>query len=587
MRQFLKFTVASCLGVFIAMGILFFVLFSVAISATFQSKPQVKTGSVLKIAPGYAMPERTNNVQPTSFSLEMNDIIGVQDLCRLIDHAKTDDNIQGILLEPSSMHLGLANAREVMRSLKDFKTSGKFILAYANFYEQLPYYLASAADSIILNPIGVVDFRGFASFTPFYKELLDKTGIKMQIYYAGEYKSATEPFRRMDMSPESKLQTREYMDDAYSEYLEDIAANRDMSKEALWEIANGHLAGNSSKSLETGLVDVVGYSDEALSIIRSWTGVDEEKDVNLVDFNEYYLSASLDKGSGSDKIAVVYAEGTIAHGGEDVYGAVTDKAYVELLRDIRKNDKVKAVVLRVNSPGGSILAADNILREIKLLQETGKPLVVSMSDYAASGGYYISCTADSIFVEENTLTGSIGVFSMLPNPTELLNDKLGVAFDTVRTGAYSASFSPFFEWSDAEHQFMQARTDEFYRLFLEHVSNGRDMSVDEVDQIARGRIWSGTDAVSNGLADGIGTLEHAIESAATLADISEYRLTEYPYVKDPWTKMLSDLLGEDLQARVDRYVNSRVSEHVPGYDELKEMLSAREPLARLPVVIKF
>ena len=586
MRQFIKFTVASCLGVFIALGVLFFLVFSLAISASLNVAPSVKSKSVLSIAPDYSMPEHTNNTQPESFSFQMEDIIGTQDLCQLIKTAKEDENIEGILLDPSRMQIGIVGLQDIVRAIEDFKSSGKFVMAYANYYEQLPYYLASYADTIILNPIGVVDFRGFASFTPFYKELLDKTGIKMQVYYAGEFKSATEPFRRTEMSPENKFQVREFLSDIYDQFLEDIGNNRNIEVARLREIADDLSAGNATNAQRVGLVDMVGYSDQAGAIMRNWMGLEEDAKINLIDFQDYYLSQTGGSSSGSDRIAVVYAEGPIVHAA-DQYGQISDKTYVDVLRDIRKSSRIDAVVLRVNSPGGNILAAENILREVKLLQETGKPFVVSMGDYAASGGYYISCTADSIFAERSTLTGSIGVFSMFPNPHALLKDKLGIGFDTVQTGAFSASFSPYFGWSEAEDRYLQSRTDEFYELFLNNVSEGRDRTVEEIHEIARGRVWSGIDAESNGLVDRVGTLEDAINAAAALADISDYRLVEYPRVQDPWTKMISEILGQDIEASVNSYVDSKLDKALPAYGHFNNLLKSREPMARLPFFISY
>jgi protease-4 len=300
---------------------------------------------------------------------------------------------------------------------------------------------------------------------------------------------------------------------------------------------------------------------------------------------DYHVGRVKKASTAKDRIAVIYAEGEIHHG-ETEYGVIGDHRYTEIITKLRTDDKVKAVVLRVNSPGGSILASENILRELALLQKAGKPIVVSMGDYAASGGYYIAALGDSIFAEPTTLTGSIGVFSMMPNVRELFNDKLGIRFDTVRTGDYSASFSPFLEWSDAEHASMQARTDAFYDLFIGHVSMYRDMTKEEVHAIAQGRIWSGTDAVSNGLVDRIGTLQDAITAAASLAGLTEYRTSEYPRVPNPINKLISELTGEEM-SMVDRYLESRLGSHIPHYRELKSMLDRTGPTMRLPVILDF
>jgi len=586
MGQFIKFTFASCLGVFIALILLFFVLIMIGVGAASASKSAtVDSNSVLKLDLDYVVPEHTNNTSSMEFSLQPDDIIGFQAILELIGHAREDHRIKGIYIYPIHTRLGTTQTAQLCEAIKDFRASGKWVLSYAEYYPQGSYAVAAQADTVMLNPIGSVDFRGYAAFVPFFKELLDKTGIKMQIYYAGNFKSATEPFRRTDMSPENRLQTKEYLDDAYGAYLDLIAEGRRMEVSRLHVIADQLRSQNAQDALALGLVDQIAYQDEAYSWMRGKLGIDADSEISFIDVKDYSNGYIKSPSSARDRIAVVYAEGEIMPGKTD-YGVIGDERYAKILTDLRTDDRVKAVVLRVNSPGGSILASENILRELSLLKETGKPLVVSMGDYAASGGYYISALADSIFAEPTTLTGSIGVFTMIPNPYELLNDKLGVRFDTVRTDEFSASFSPFFEWSEAEHNAMQVRTDGFYDLFLSHVSRYRNMTKEEVHEIAQGRIWSGTDALANGLVDGIGDLDHAIRAAASLASLEEYRTSEYPRVPNPLNKMLSELTGEEISVS-DRYVETRLKKRIPHFNELKSLLQSNEPLARLPLIIQF
>jgi protease-4 len=388
------------------------------------------------------------------------------------------------------------------------------------------------------------------------------------------------------MSPENRLQTKEYLDDAYAAYLDLIARGRHLDRATLIDIANNLKSENADDALNVGLVDQIAYQDEACNWMRRRLGIEADKKMPFVTLGDYHLGHARKPSTAKDRIAEVYAEGEI-HPGDTEYGIIGDKRYTEILSKLRTDDKVKAVVLRVNSPGGSILASENILRELSLLQEAGKPLVVSMGDYAASGGYYIAALGDSIFAEPTTLTGSIGVFSMIPNFRELMNDKLGIQFDTVRTGDYSASFTPFLDWSETEHASMQARTDGFYDLFLGHVSEFRDMTKEEVHAIAQGRIWSGTDAVANGLVDKIGSLQDAVDAAASLAGLTEYRTSDYPRVPNPINRLLEELTGEELTASADAYIETRISRHVPHFRELKSMLDRTGPTMRLPVILEF
>lgn len=585
MRQFLKFTLASCLGVTLALGLLILLIIGFVASVSMAPQKVVKSGSVLDIALDYTPPELTNNTEANPMSLQSGDIIGFQDILKLIKLAKADDKISGIFLDPSRMGYGPVTGHDLLVALEDFKKSGKFVLAYANFYGQGGYYLASVADTIMLNPIGGIDFRGFASFVPFFKDLMDKTGIKMHLYYAGQFKGATEPFRRADMSPQNKMQTREYLEDAYGEFLSDIAGARGIDKSRLRSIADGLRSSDAEDALALGLIDMIAYEDEATDWMSARAGLEKGKKLEKISIEDYYTTKSLNQGSGNDRIAVVYAEGSIAHCDES-YGTICDGQFVETLAKLRKSSKVKAVVLRVNSPGGNILAAENILREIVLLQEAGKSVVVSMGDYAASGGYYIACSADKIFASSNTLTGSIGVFTIIPNPNAFVREKLGINYDTVRTTKHSASFSPFFDWSDEENAMMKKRTDDFYELFLQKVSNGRDMTVDEVNDVAQGRIWTGKRALEHGLVDEIGNLQDAIKSAATLSDLDEYKVVEYPKLMDPLTKMITEFANQSVQTSVDAYFTTKLREQVPHFDDLRDLITTDGPTARLPVVIQ-
>ncbi len=587
MGQFIKFTFASCLGMFLAMILFFFLLVMIGVGAASSTKSvKVADKSVLELDLSYAVPEQTNNVAPQYFQFSQTDVLGIQDILRLIRAATDDPKISGIYLTPVRTNLGTVQTADLTAALNEFRESGKWILSYAPYYSQGPYALAAQADTIMLNPIGSVDFRGYAAFIPFFKELLDKTGIKMQIYYAGDFKSATEPFRRTEMSDENRLQTREFLDEAYGQYLKLISDGRGIDQIRLREIAYEFKSRNAEDALALNLVDLIAHEDEAMAWMRRRLDLAEDKKIEFLSLTKYRQSGPIPSGSSRDRIAVVYAEGEILPGKAD-YGQIGDERYTEILSGLRTNDRVKAVVLRINSPGGSILAAENIYREIDLLRAAEKPVVVSMGDFCASGGYYISALADSIFAQPTTLTGSIGVYTLVPNPHALLNDKLGVRFDTVRTGEYSASFTPFYPWTEREDMYFQQRTDEYYDLFLRRVGKGRKLTREEVHEVAKGRIWSGERAVSLGLVDRIGDLDAAISAAARLAEIEDYRTTEYPRVLSPLNKLIQEITKQEMSTAAERFIEHKINERIPHFHTIKSFLSSPDPLARLPVIFDF
>lgn len=584
MGQFLKQTLASCLGVFIAGFIFFFIIiafFAMIVAGAGGAaggKVTVESGSVLALDFTEYIPEHTNNVSSRGFSFKENDVPGLHDIAGLIRHAAGDPKISGILIENGMGSLGASSASVILDALKDFKESDKFLAAYGDFFTQEGYYLASASDHITLHPVGTVDFRGFASYVPFFKGLIDKVGLDMQIYYAGNYKSATEPFRRNEMSPENKLQTREYLNDTYSMFLEDIATARNIPAESLKQIAYDFGIKKAEDAVTYKLVDEIGAKADCEAWMNAQMNKEAINRIKYISMTDYAAVTPADKTDFGvkDKIAVIYAEGDIVSNRED-YGVIDDGRYVKLLKEIRKQDDIKAVVLRINSPGGSVLAAENIYRQLMGLQQDGKKIVVSMGDLAASGGYYIAAMADSIFAQPNTLTGSIGVFSMIPNPSRGLKEHLGIQFDTVRTGPYSADFTIFFPWSERENQYLQSRTDAYYEMFLDKVASGRNMTRDEVHNVAQGRIWSGRRAVEIGLVDKLGTLEDAIDAASALAGIEKYRIKEYPVFQNPLQKMISEIMDKDQSG-----ANVLAKTKLPQLINFWDAVMSGEPQARLP-----
>ncbi|MDQ3017765.1 MAG: signal peptide peptidase SppA [Bacteroidota bacterium] len=583
MGQFLKQTLASCLGVFIAGFLFLFIIIAffamlIAGAGGRGGKVAIDNGSVLALDFTNYIPEQTNNVSSSSFSLHERDVPGLHDVADLIRHAAEDEKISGILIENGLGSLGSSSAKVIMDALMEYKESDKFLATYGDFFTQEGYYLASASDHITLHPVGTVDFRGFATYVPFFKGFIDKIGLDMQIYYAGNFKSATEPFRRTEMSPENKLQTREYLMDTYDMYLDDIATARNISAADLKKIAYEFGIKKAEDAVTYKLVDEIGSKADCETWMNAQLGKGALDKINYVSIEEYADVTPRDDQDFNvkDKIAIIYAEGEIVSN-RDEYGVIDDGRYVKLLKEIRKQDDIKAVVLRINSPGGSVLSAENIYRQLVGMHNDGKIIVVSMGDLAASGGYYIAAMADSIFAQPNTLTGSIGVFSMIPNPSRGLKDKLGIQFDTVRTGPYSADFTIFFPWSERENEYLQSRTDAYYEMFLNKVAEGRDMTRDEVHAVAQGRIWSGKRAVENGLVDKLGTLDDALASAASLAGLEKYRVKEYPVFQNPLQKMITQVMDQDKSD-----VSVMAKTKLPQIMNFWEAATSGVPQARLP-----
>lgn len=589
MNQFFKFLFASCLGTFLALFLLFFIGFgaiaSLAGSASEKQKVDIPANSVLELRLEQNIPEKTNNLPMDPFTLEQEDILGLTDMVKAIQQATEDPDIKGIYLDASVVTAGKATSSVLRNALLDFKSSGKFIIAYAPYYTQNAYYMASVADSVLINPLGAVDFRGYSSMIAFYKDMLDRLDVQMRIFYAGKFKSATEPFRLDKMSDENRTQIRAYLNDLYAGFLQDISKSRGITPDKLRQIADDFEGQSAETALRAGLVDRIAYEDEVHTLLKTKAGLKEDAKLKLINLTDYFNSRAkkLDL-SAKEKIAVLYAEGTIRDGESLESGEIYDADYVKMLRTIRKDTKVKGLVLRINSPGGSVLASENILREILLFKKTGRPVVVSMGDVAASGGYYIACKADSIFAEQNTITGSIGVFGIIPVLQNTMKNKLGITFDTVRTGRYSAFGTPFYDFSPEESRMIQTRVDGIYEDFLRIVSEGRGMKRDEVHAIAQGRVWSGAKALEIGLVDQIGGLDRAVQAAAKLAKVEKYRTTEYPRTKTGLEQILERLAQTRDRDNTIRtwLLRSEMGDLYPMYKSLQDFRESDGIQARLP-----
>lgn len=592
MRQFFKFLLASTLGVFIAGALM--AIFGIIIIAQVANEEKkgkvVKENTILHITLDGAIPELTDNVERDIYSFNTQQVLGLNDILYTLETAGKDDNIKGIFLEVDQLEGGFATARILRNALADFKSNGKFIIAHSKFYSQGAYYLASVANEVYVNPLGWIDFRGFSSQTAFVKEMLDRLGIEMQVIWVGNYKSATEPFRRNNMSEDSKEQVREFLMEYYDLFLEDISQTRGLEVSELKNIANEYISPDPQKALDRKLVDGIVYRDEVINELKDSVGIELKENLRLVSLADYFKSNPKKLNTKiKDKIAVVYAEGTIVDG-PGTEGSIGDENYNKIFQKLRKDDKVKAVVLRVNSGGGSAMASENMWRELMLLKESGKPVIVSMGTYAASGGYYIATAADSIFAEPNTLTGSIGVFMMLPNMQELFNQHLGISFDSVKTAPLAVSLSPFFKMSEAERNILQSRTDVMYQTFLQRVADGRKMvTTDSVNQVAQGRVWTGSHALELGLVDRMGGLEDAVKSAATMAGLDSYRMVEYPKPKTAIAAIMEQLTGQQnvKTSTAEMMLKRDFGQLFSAYDDLRSIYSSKGMQMRSTVMVPF
>lgn len=577
MKQFFKMFFASLLAMIVAGVIVVAVFVGLiigAVNSAVNSKPTVHVASrsvlLLDMNTRFSEQPRQNSFARLSGASGYN--AGLYDVVRALEQAKTDDKIEGLVLKLGPTANGWATLQQLRTAVKDFKTSGKFVYAYGENITQGAYYVATAADSIFLNPVGDMELKGFATVLMFFKGTLDKLELEPEIYYAGKFKSATEPFRATQMSEENRRQIREFQDDFWGEFAGAVAERLKADTAAVTQLAVNGTIEFPKDALANKLVDGLWYSDQVNDLLKAKTGTDEDKDLKLVSVNKYAENLK-DGDRKDDRIAVLYAEGSIVDGEGDDMGQIASADMVKTIREIRKNDKIKAVVLRVNSPGGSALASEVILRELQLLKKD-KKLIVSMGDVAASGGYYISCYADSIFVMPNTVTGSIGVFAMLFNTEKLMKNKLGITFDHVKNAPYADFPNGYRPLTVEEAGKMQRSIDNIYNIFKGHVAAGRKLDINYVDSVAQGRVWSGSDAVANKLADGFGDLNRAIASAASMAKLKDYSVVTYPEVVDEFDVLLKRMGGDEgMSAAVKANIAKEMSEEYPFIKQLKMLKS--------------
>lgn len=581
MKQFFKFVFATMVGIILTSIIFIVIIVGLIVAAANGDKhTEVTENSVLHIDFNNAIPERTpKNPIADLLGLENDKAIGLNDILANIKRAKHDDNIRGIFLDESYMLSGQATTEEIRNALIDFKKSGKFVIAYSEVYTQGFYYLASVADKVYINPKGIFEFRGFSSQITFLKGTLDKLGIEAQVIKVGTYKSAVEPFILTKMSDANRMQVNSYLGSLYDHFLSGISEARKVNKDSLFSIANNLKIQFPEDALKYKLVDGLKYRDQVLDELKERTDVSKKSSLNNVEIADYTGSSnkSDDKKDTKNHIAIIYASGEI-QGGDGDDNTIGSDRISESLRKARLNDKVKAVVLRVNSPGGSSLASDVIWREVALTKQV-KPIVVSMGDLAASGGYYISCAADSIFAEPNTITGSIGIFAIIPNLQKLFNDKLGMTFDGVKTGKYADLGDVSRPLSPEEKLILQNSVNRGYDEFTKAVADGRHKTQVYINSIGQGRVWTGTQAVKLGLVDRLGNINDAIKSAAKKAGIKGYVVDAYPDQKSIFSKFGSNMSAE-MRTRA---VKSELGENYRYYEQIKGVTQMmRTPQMRMP-----
>lgn len=571
------------LSLFVLVLILIGIAASMVSSLNDGESVSISDNTILQITFESAIKERTdkNPLSGLDFSGIHNDKTpGLDEILKSLTKAKSDDRIKGILLELTGIEAGMATTEEIRNALLDFKKSGKFIYAYGESYSQKAYYLATVADSIYLYPTGDIDLRGLHADLMFFKGTMEKLEIKPEIIRHGKFKSAVEPFMYDKMSNENREQVTVFLNSIWKNILSGIAVSRNLEVAKLQEIADGVLARNADEAVNMHLVDKLVYYDEVLDNLKRKTGQKEKDKLNFVSLKKYTQAFVKADDFSAKKIAVVYAYGNIVSGEGDDDESGSDRI-AKALRKARLDTTIKAIVFRVNSPGGSALASDVIWRETVLAQKA-KPFIVSMGDYAASGGYYISCVADTIVARPNTITGSIGVFGLLFNAENMFKNKLGITFDSVKTGKYADLGSFHKPMSDKERQIIQDEVERIYDIFITHVSEGRKMSKAAVDSIGQGRVWTGIDAKRLGLVDVLGGLNDAIAIAAGKANLTKYRTIALPEQKEFFEKLMQDL---NTEARTS-FMKEQLGDAYEYYKGLNNLVKQNGILAKMPMTLE-
>ncbi len=589
MKDFLKFTLATICGLLVTGVLLFFMgMVTLAGMAAGSSETTVKDNSLMVLDLNGSLSERNDeNIYSTimGFTGDNGNVYGLNDILASIKKAKENDKIKGIYIKANSLSTSFASIEAIRAALDDFKSSGKFIVTYADNYSQGLYYLSSVADKVVLNPHGAVDWRGLASVPMFYKDLLDKLGVEMQVFKVGTYKSAVEPYTCTQMSDANKEQMTALLGSIWDKMLSNISASRKISSDSLNAYADRVLTfAPAEEVVAKGLVDTLMYQNDMRDYLKGMMSVDKDDDIPMLSLDDMInVKRDTPKDMSGNIIAVYYAVGEIVDAaGNDINGdeSIVGNKVIRDLRKLKEDKDVKAVVLRVNSPGGSAFASEQIWKAVSELKAE-KPVIVSMGDYAASGGYYISCVADSIVAEPTTLTGSIGIFGMFPNAKGLA-DKVGVTFDVAKTNEYSDVGVITRPMKDGEKAMLQSYIERGYDLFVTRCADGRGMKKEDIEKIAQGRVWSGTMAKEIGLVDEIGGLDKALEIASKKAGVEKYTTQEYPEPKS----MFSTLLDKSLPAYIEsRMLKSKLGSYYSDFNTMRKIDRMSRIQARIPLEI--
>jgi signal peptide peptidase SppA, 67K type len=575
--SFLKGFFSSCLGaltaliIFLLGGIFFFVAISSA------DQVMISPNSVLQLRLAAPISELEVEDDLEQLFPEIADArTGLIQMKNTIRYAKTDANIQGIYLNVSQIPAGISTLAEIRNSILDFRESGKWVIAYSDAYSEGAYYLASAADKVYLNPHGMVEFNGLAIEVTFYKKMFDKLEIKPEVFRVGDFKSAVEPYLRESMSDENRLQLNSMITSIHGQLLNEVSTSRSIERNRLQEISDKMMVRNASQAVELGLVDSLYYDDQVKNEMRTRLGLKKDASVSVVKYADYRRSLPEEGKTSDNQIAVIVADGNILPGNSTA-GVVGGNTIMNEVRKARKSKRVKAIVLRVNSPGGSFHAADQMWRELTLAAQE-KPVIASMSDYAASGGYYIAMACDTIVAQPTTITGSIGIFSVLFDLSGFLNNKIGVTTEEVKTGEVGELITFMRPLSELEKSIWQNQTDEIYEIFTGKAAAGRKMNINDLKKIASGRVWTGEQAKANGLVDVLGGFEDAVNIAAQEAGVKDYQLTYFPEPKS-FLERLTEDVDQNLKVRA---MHQELGELYPWYQQWKKVKDFNGVQARMP-----
>lgn len=578
--KFLGNVLAVIVGLLVFSVISFFIMAGfIAMIASSEQEVSVSENSVFLLnLEGRVLVERANEDEPdfSSFGFGGMPTVGLISLKTAIEAAKENENIKGIYMKAGTFSAGQAGLKELRDALLDFKESGKFIYSYGEYYTEPAYYLSSVADKVYMNPSGLIELNGFASEIVFFKGMFEKLEVQPEVFRVGDFKSAVEPFILDKMSEENRLQTQSFLNDLNKVMIGEIAESRGIPADTLFNISNKMLVRRVKDAVDLKLVDDLWYEDQVIDAMKEKLGLTQDDKVPTINVSNLNSTVKTKNRTSKNRIAVVVAEGDIMSGRSE--GSIGSETFQKEIRDARKNKDVKAIVLRVNSPGGSALASEVIWRELELASKE-KPVIASMGEVAASGGYYIAAAADTIVAQPNTITGSIGIFAMWFNAQGLLNNKLGITTDVVKTGELSDMLTPTRKITDVERSIFQAQVEEGYDVFLTRVAEGRNKTKEEIMKVASGRVWTGNQAKENGLVDILGDLEDAIEIAAKKAGVADdYRVVYYP-IQKPWFERFMSQFTNDVQVM---YRKHQMGDLYPIYNQVEKLRTYEGLLVRMP-----